>query len=145
MIASPKVELWPMISWSAQNIHQLRLVHLESWRERAASRSGLWSGTLGHSVWSGLSPQGLVGVSWQWAQLSPGVFALVDPMAVHSNLLLLGSDGSPLSPTARAMVYGRVIAGLDWQLAVAEAMKQGRRARRIDAVQVAPLLDAPLC
>jgi hypothetical protein len=145
MIASPTVELWPMISWSAQNIHQLRFVHLESWPERAPSRSGLWSGTLGHSVWSGLSPQGLVGISWQWAQLSPGVFALVDPIGVHSNLLLLGSDGSRLSPTARAMVHARVIAGLEWQLEAAEAMKQGSRARRIDSVHVAPAVGAPCC
>ena len=143
MIASPDVELWPMISWSAQNIHQLPLVHFESWRERVIPTSGLWSGPLGQSVWGGMSPQGLVGLAWQWAQLHPGVFALVDPMAVQSNLMLLGSDGSRLSPMARAMVHNRLIAGLDWHAEASRALKHSRP-RRIDAVQVAATLGVPL-
>lgn len=137
MITSLEVGLWPIISWSAQNIHRLHLVHLDTCVTHATPAGDLWCGPSGESTWGGMSPEGLVGVSWQWAQISPGVFALVDPMDVRSNLALLGSDGSRLSPTASAMVHNRIVATLGWQAEAARSLKSSR-ARRIDAVHVSP-------
>jgi hypothetical protein len=134
MMTSLDVGLWPMISWSAQNIHQLQLVHFDSSLALSRRTSGLWCGPIGHSVWGGLSPQGLVGLAWDWAQLQPGVFALLDPMQVRSNLALLASDGGRLSPIAAAMVHNRIVAGLRWQAEAGRASRH-RRAGRIDAVQ----------
>lgn len=133
MIASPQVDRWPMISWSAQNLHQLQLVHLDSWL-LAATRAAD-GGPLGRSVWTGLGTDGLVGLAWNWAQVQPGVLALADPLAVQSNLRLLGSDGVPLGRSAMALVHGRLVNGLAWQV---EALKWSKRprSRRIEAVQV---------
>ncbi len=136
MITSLEVGSWPMICGSAQNIHRIEFVHLDSVLTRNCATSGLWSGACGRSLWSGMSPEGMVGLSWQWAQIADGVFAMTDPMAIDCNLVLLGSDGSPLSPSATAMVLNRVVGALPWQPEAAHALRQRGR-RRIDAVQMA--------
>ena len=134
MIASLEVASWPMIRWSAQNIHRLSLVHFESVPERNDASAELWTGLVGRSVWGGMSAEGMVGVSWQWAQLSPGVLALLDPMTIDSNLVLLASDGSRLSPMASAMVLNCVVTQLNWQNEAALSAEQQAPRRRIDAV-----------
>lgn len=136
MITSLEVGSWPIICGSAQNIHRIELVHLDSVLTRARASSGLWCGASGRSLWSGMSPEGMVGLSWQWAQIMDGVFALTDPMAIDSNLALLGSDGSRLSPTATAMVLNRIVCAMPWQAEAARALRQRGR-RRIDSVHTA--------
>jgi hypothetical protein len=133
MITSLEVASWPMIRWSAQNIHRLSLVHFESVPERNDRSTELWTGLSGRSVWGGMSADGMLGLSWQWAQISPGVFALLDPMAIDSNVVLLGSDGSRLSPMASAMVLNCIVAQLGWQTEAARSAQHDVRPR-IDAV-----------
>lgn len=136
MMTSLEVGSWPIISCSAQNIHRIELVHLDSVLAPARASSGLWCGAGGQSLWSGICADGMVGLSWQWGQIADGVFALLDPMAIDANLTLLASDGSPLSPSATAMVLNRMVGSLPWQAEAARATRQRGR-RRVDAVHVA--------
>jgi hypothetical protein len=116
--ASVDVRRWPIIEWSAQGIQQLELLHLES-RDVAKASACSGRSTLplraGVSVWGGLVPQGMVGLSWQWQEVLPGVAAVADPMDVHSNLHWISSDGQRLSPLATASMFLRVIERLPWQ------------------------------
>lgn len=134
MIASLEVASWPMIRWSAQNIHRLSFVHFESVPERNDTTADLWTGLVGRSVWGGMSAAGMIGLSWQWAQVSPDVFALLDPMSIDSNLVLLASDGSRLSPMASAMVLNTFVSQIEWQQEAAQSARQQASRRRIDAV-----------
>ena len=136
MIASLEVGSWPMISCSAQNIHRIEFIHLESLLTRPRATSGLWSGAGGQTLWGGMVADGMVGLSWQWAQIEPGVLALIDPLSIGCNLVLLASDGGRLSPSATAMVLNRIVAVLPWQAEARRAIQQRGR-RRIDAVHVA--------
>jgi hypothetical protein len=120
---------------SAQNIHRFDLVHFESRLTVEEPARGRASPT-GISLWGGLSPQGFVGLSWPWAEVVPGVFAVRDPLQVRSNLLLLASDGSRLSASARAMVHMRLLADLPWQRNASTAARHPRR-RSIDTMLVA--------
>jgi hypothetical protein len=133
MIASLEVGSWPIISGSAQNIHRIEFIHLDSVLTRACASSGIWCGASGRSLWGGMSTDGMIGLSWQWAQIAAGVFALTDPMAIDCNLALLASDGSRLSPTATAMVLNRIVGALAWQGEAARAIKQRGR-HRIDSL-----------
>lgn len=136
MITSLEVCSWPIIKCSAQNIHRIELVHLDSVASRrAALRSAAGAGAQGQSWWSGLGDDGLIGLSWCWGEIAPAVFALLDPMAIEANVALLASDGSPLSPSASAMVLNRIVAALPWQAEAARAARQ-RTHRRIDAVHL---------
>lgn len=136
MMTSLEVGSWPIIKCSAQNIHRIGLVHLDSVQTRPRACSGLWSGLAGRSLWSGVCAEGLLGVSWHWGQIADGVFALLDPMAIDANVVLLASDGSRLSPSATAMVLNRVVGALPWHDEAARATRRSGR-RRIDAVHAA--------
>lgn len=120
---------WPMISWSAQNIHQLRLVHFESCLDETTGGSDVWPGISGRTAWGGLTADGMVGVAWHWAQIQPGVLALLDPLDIRSNLTLSGSDGSTLSPLALSMVLNRLVSTLPWQQEVQREIRTGPRGR----------------
>jgi len=137
MILSLEVDSWPIINMSAQNIHRVELVHFESRLSTSAAAGSDPEAIVGESLWAGMSAHGLVGVSWHWGQVGPGVFALVDPMRVSSNLLLLASDGSRLSASARAMVHNRMLADLPWQAQAALATRLGGQ-RSIDSLVVVP-------
>jgi hypothetical protein len=131
---------WPIIKWPAVDIHRIEFLHFDS----ALARVGYGEppDAAGASCWGGMTADGMVGLSWQWAQIAPQVFVLTDPMAVDSNLLLLASDGGQLSPLATTLVLNRIVARLPWQ---AEAARVHRRRgqRRIDTMQtVAPALPA---
>lgn len=122
---------WPMICWSAQNIHLLRLVHFESCLDETTGRSGIWTGLRGRTAWGGLTADGMVGLAWHWAQIQPGVIALQDPLDIRSNLELSGSDGSLLSPMAMAMVLNRLVSTLPWQQEVQHELRGGTRGRTV--------------
>lgn len=138
MITSLEVGSWPIISWSAQNVQRIELIHLDS-----VSTHGLehgespCDGAHGRSCWGGITAVGMVGLSWEWAQIAPQVFALTDPMAIDSNLCLLASDGGRLSPMATALVLNRMVAALHWHAEAARAYRR-QAARRLDAVQAMP-------
>lgn len=118
-----------MISWSAQNIHLLHLVHFESCLDETTGRTGIWNDKVGRTSWAGLTPDGMVGLAWHWAQLQPGVLALRDPLDIQSNLEFSGSDGSTLSPLAAAMILNRMVSALPWQAQVQRELRSGPRGR----------------
>ncbi|MEZ0209603.1 MAG: hypothetical protein ACAH08_01530 [Methylophilus sp.] len=120
---------WPMISWSAQNIHLLHLVHFESCLDETTGRSGILNGKAGRTAWAGLTQDGMVGLSWHWVHMQPGVLALRDPLDIHSNLEFTGSDGSTLSPLAAAMILNRLVSSLPWQGQVQRELRSGPRGR----------------
>lgn len=122
---------WPIIRWSAVDIQRIELVHLESLatHQRDAARPAVRCGS---SCWGAHTVLGMLGVSWQWSEVAPQVFALTDPMAIESNLALLASDGSCLSPLATALVLNRIVATLHWQVEAARACRR-HGGPRVDA------------
>lgn len=116
------VRSWPIIEWSAGRIQQIVLVHLASRGDEALGRADVAS-QYGSTLWCGLVSSGLVGVSWSWQQIAPGVLAIADPLAICSNLRWLGDDGHVLGAIAGAALHNRLVGGLYWQDAVRDAVQ----------------------
>ena len=63
-------------------------------------------------------------MAWDWVQLTCGVVAMADPMAVVTNLRLVNDAGEMLSPYQSAHHFNTIVHGLPWQLAVEQAVAQ---------------------
>jgi hypothetical protein len=116
------VRSWPIIEWSARRIQQIVLLHLASRCTEAVDRADIAS-QHGSTLWCGLVSSGLVGVSWSWQHIAPGVLVIADPLAICSNLRWLGDDGHVLGAIAGAALHNRLVAGLHWQHAVQGAVQ----------------------
>jgi len=78
--------------------------------------------TVGQTIWAWHSAEGDVGVAWDWVQLGRGVVAMADPMAVVTNLRLVGEEGEALSPFESARHINCIVHGLPWQHEVERAL-----------------------
>jgi hypothetical protein len=116
------VRSWPIIEWSARRIQQIVLLHLASRCSETVGRTDIAS-QHGSTLWCGLVSSGLVGLSWRWQELAPGVLVIADPLAIRSNLRWLGDDGHVLGEIAEAALHTRLVVGLRWQHAVHEALQ----------------------
>ncbi len=119
------VDAWPTLDWPARNVHQLRLLHLDTRLERSNRRAGPAAAASGRAVWGSISADGWIGLSWQWVRIDLGVVALLDPMDIRSNLRFLGAAGEPLDATARCLLNNRIVAALPWQAAAVDCVRGG--------------------
>lgn len=78
--------------------------------------------TVGQTIWACHGDEGDVGLAWDWVQLGRGVVAMADPMAVVTNLRLVGDEGEVLSPFESARHINCIVHGLPWQDEVERAL-----------------------
>ena len=69
----------------------------------------------GQTLWAWHSCDGDVGMAWDWVQLGQGVVAMADPMAVVTNLRLVGEAGAVLTAYESAGHFNCVVHALPWQ------------------------------
>lgn len=81
----------------------------------------LREGARGQVMWSCDTPQGPVGLSWDWFALRPGVLAMADPMNIVSNLVFVDDAGRPLAESQRIVELNNVVHALAWQPGVLRA------------------------
>jgi len=79
----------------------------------------------GQTVWAGHGEAGELGLAWDWVLIGRGVVAMADPMAIVSNLRLLGESGQALDSIASARHFNDIVHGLPWQRAVAQTLEAG--------------------
>ena len=115
---------WPPLLWQVGRQSPLRLQHLGTQVSQPGDPSCL---NLGQTLWAWHSDEGDVGMAWDWVQLSCGVVAMADPMAVVTNLRLVDDDGEMLSPYQSAPHFNAIVHGLPWQLTVEQAVEQAMR------------------
>src|SRR6218665_3749793 len=89
------VYAWPRILCEAQRVTSMQFAHL--------STSVLVHGdaahpAMGQTLWQGEGAHGRAGVAWDWISLPAGVVAMVDPMALVTNLQFLNPVGEVLAP-----------------------------------------------
>ena len=110
---------WPPLLWQVGKQIPLRLQHLGT---QVTSPGDALSCTLGQTFWAWHGQEGDVGMAWDWVQLMPGVVALADPMAVVSNLRLVGEAGAVLTALESARHFNCVVRALPWQGEVERAL-----------------------
>lgn len=78
--------------------------------------------TVGQTLWAWHGDEGDVGMAWDWVQLGRGVVAMADPMAVVTNLRLVGEEGEVLTAYEAARHFNTLVHALPWQHEVERAL-----------------------
>ncbi len=112
---------WPPLLWQVGRRSPMRLQHLGTQVSQGGDRS---CRNVGQTLWAWHSAEGDVGMAWDWVQLTCGVVAMADPMAVVTNLRLVGDEGEVLTPYQSARHFNAIVHGLPWQQAVELAVEQ---------------------
>jgi len=110
---------WPPLLWQVGKQIPLHLHHLST---QIINPGDAMFRTVGQTIWAWHSAEGDVGVAWDWVQLGRGVVAMADPMAVVTNLRLVGEEGEALSPFESARHINCIVHGLPWQHEVERAL-----------------------
>jgi hypothetical protein len=81
----------------------------------------------GQTIWSSRPEDGdgEAGVAWDWVQLPLGILALADPMAVVSNLRIIGPEGDVLTSYEAVKHLNALVHTLPWQDEVERALSTG--------------------
>jgi len=112
---------WPPLLWQVGRPCPLRLQHMGTQITHAGDPTGA---RVGQTIWAWHSSEGDVGMAWDWVQLHCGVLAMADPMAVVTNLRLVGDEGELLTPYESARHFNAIVHALPWQEAVEKAVEQ---------------------
>lgn len=76
----------------------------------------------GQTIWAGSAASGEAGMAWDWVEIGPGVVAMADPLAVITNLRVLGDEGEVLTAYDAARWLNHLVHRLPWQDAVGRAL-----------------------
>lgn len=110
---------WPPLLWQVDRPVPLQLRHLGT---QVTNPGEALFRSVGQTIWAWHGDEGDVGIAWDWVQLSCGVLAMADPMAVVTNLRLVGDEGEMLSAYDSARHFNAIVHRLPWQQAVEQAL-----------------------
>ena len=110
---------WPPILWQAGQPANWRFHHLLT-RVEPIAESRLRA--VGQTVWASDADSGEAGVAWDWVLVARGIVAMADPMAVVTNLRLLGDEGEVLTAWQSARYLNEIVHALPWQSEVERAL-----------------------
>jgi hypothetical protein len=69
----------------------------------------------GQALWGAERDGQLIGVAFEWAEMTGEIVALSDPMQILSNVKLLQDDGECMDDLTRIVQLNTAIHELDWQ------------------------------
>lgn len=110
---------WPPLLWQVGKQIPLRLQHLGT---QITNPGDAMFRTVGQTLWAWHGDEGEVGMAWDWIQLTRGVVAMADPMAVVTNLRLVSGEGEVLSAIESARHFNWIVHGLPRQHEVERAL-----------------------
>jgi hypothetical protein len=122
---------WKILTWSTvpipqqdwtRTVRKLRHLGLSVHVDDGGSRLGS-----GQILWGIDTPQGMLGIAWDWRELLRGVIVIADPMSIVCNADLLDEEGCSLSEAERLMCLNTAVYQLPWQPAVASAKRRLHR------------------
>lgn len=118
------VYAWPAVLWQAPCEQECRFRHLGT---QVTQRAGRDAPCSGQTVWGDAQGAGgpLAGLAWDWVELGRGVVAMADPMAVITNLRLVGPRGTVLTPLQAAPHLNGLVHALPWQDEVRRELERG--------------------
>jgi hypothetical protein len=122
---------WPPLLWQVGKHIPLHLQHRGTQIMNPGETDAC---TVGQTLWAWHGSDGELGMAWDWVQLSHGLVAMADPMAVVSNLLLVDDGGDMLTPYESARHFNAIVHGLPWQDEVERALNGPGLARPLPQV-----------
>lgn len=112
---------WPTVLWQAPRAQRLRFLHLGT--RVTYTGNPVCSG---QTIWGDAEGDQAAGLAWDWIELAQGVVAMADPMAVITNVRLLGPGGEVLTSVEAAPHLNELVHALPWQCEVQRALAQIR-------------------
>lgn len=112
---------WPTVLWQAPHPERLRFLHLGTRVTYAGDPV-----CSGQTLWGDPDGEHAAGLAWDWVELAQGVVAMADPMAVITNVRLLGPSGVVLTASEAALHLNEMVQALPWQFEVQRALAQIR-------------------
>jgi hypothetical protein len=76
------------------------------------------SNLCGQVVWGYQQGEIRIGIAWDWIRVSGDSLAMIDPMNILSNVVLLDQNGCQLDVACRLLNLNYAISRLPWQLQV---------------------------
>ena len=110
---------WPTVLWQAPRAPDWHFRHLGT---QVTHRGSGESPCSGQTVWGDPQADQVAGLAWDWIELGRGIVAMADPMAVITNLRLVGPGGSVLTPLEAAPHLNELVHALPWQDEVQRAL-----------------------
>lgn len=86
----------------------------------------------GQVMWGTQLQSQVACIAWDWREVQHGVMAICDPMAVHSNIVLVNDDDEPIPASQLLLYLNRAIHTLPWQDQIG-SLWLGRRALALAA------------
>ena len=112
---------WPTVLWQAPRPERLHFLHLGTRVTYAGDPV-----CSGQTLWGDPEGEQAAGLAWDWVELAQGVVAMADPMAVITNVRLLGPGGEVLTAIEAAPHLNELVHALPWQCEVQRALAQIR-------------------
>lgn len=84
----------------------------------------------GQVLWCVETPEGCLGLAWEWVELQRDVVVMLDPMTVLSNALLVDQRGERIDHSWRIVYLNNAVHAIPWQRAVTENRRTANRMRR---------------
>ena len=112
---------WPTVLWQAPRPQRLHFLHLGT--RVTYSGDPVCSG---QTIWGDPDGEQAAGLAWDWIELAQGVVAMADPMALITNVRLLGPGGAVLTSVEAAPHLNELVHALPWQCEVQRALAQIR-------------------
>ena len=103
---------WPPLLWRVGRQIPLPLHHIGT---QVTNTGDSAPRPAGQTLWAWHSDEGDVGVAWDWVQIAHGVVAMADPLAVVTNLRLVGDEGEVLTVLESALHINTIVHALPWQ------------------------------
>ena len=116
MTSSWTLRAWPPVVRPARLPSDLRFEHLGTRVTSPGER-------IGQTLWGCRGADGEAGVAWDWVELPGEAVAMADPMAVVTNLRLLGDHGEVLTAQQAARYLNEIVHALPWQQEVRRALR----------------------
>lgn len=69
----------------------------------------------GHATWAANLDAKTVVISWQWAEMRPGIITILDPMTLVSNMRILRLDGVCLNDEITLIHLNNIVYSVRWQ------------------------------
>jgi hypothetical protein len=113
---------WPPLLWQVGKQVPLQMQHLAT---QITNPGDHVFRPAGQTIWAGHDEAGELGLAWDWVLIGRGVVAMADPMAIVTNLRLVGEAGRALDSVESARHINGMVHGLPWQRAVAQTLGAG--------------------
>lgn len=111
---------WPAVLWPLNSPKRLTFSHLHTRILRAGRQAKPRS--RGHTFWCCADHEHPVGLGWDWEVLGSSAIAIVDPLAIVTNLRLLHPDGHLLMSKQSAPFLNTLVHELPWQIEAARVV-----------------------